>query len=1456
MKHKTSGRILSVLLTLVMIVGMIPASALPVFAAEEPETHVVTCVTPGVKLYEYEWWNDTVLGDVTTMTVSHGGFTPTFIVEIQRGYREAEGGLEVYYESSDQPLVKASRFEYNRTHFSVSGKVGSWVDSYNGILNATTIYVTGVEEDPAGDHLYGRWTDQGDGTHKISCVDDGCDVSMVRDHIWEEEGYETVKADCEHRQEVVYECITRDCQGELTVYGNYGHTMKYIEDVSAGCGNPGTVGHWFCTECGRGFADEAGTVEVAFADTVVPPAAHTEGCGHTGEESKFVYDEDYTYSSSYSGTRGLILGKVGEQYYAMGNVTNEDGSRNAVKVEMGANGIITANSLEAEFLTFNWDSTNGLMADGGYLAVDGGKVLCYAPERYKSGSFVPKSLSMMSSRSDGFGYMYSYNGIDHIDHYLIFDPENLKFVASDTHTDSIVLYREVCKHKSLKYTPATPATCTEQGSREFWYCEDDNCWNYYTDGNLEVPVDVSNEAVFFTIPATGHKFTDGNCEYCGMPRPVYKQVESLEQFEAMSKDAQYIIVVKDGEKAYAMAQPPINRYYDDNNSNEEFDIFEIDENANDIPDCIEGIDINENGIEDILEDWDYNEVPGERHDYYCIYFELADNYDTVHANDPNCVEVTMAGDGSVTLGDEGAAEFQLMESGVWGGQEYQPDVFEYENIKENERMRAAWIPNYWIGFSHLGYMAEGHLMLQNRVYDDGWAPGIIDHKNWKFGFNPDGTANIFNTWEDFYDDEALQLVKYTDADGNPRMTFFSVTEWLRTDSTIAQNATEFLPVYLYAFDYEKPHVCTWGPWIEDAEARTHTRTCTDTSCGLTETQPHNWDEGVVTKTATCEEEGTILYTCPDCSATREEVVPANEHQWGPWIYDNADSHVRFCDNCKFGAEYEDHEWADWTVTDETYHSKECSICHYAASGEHQWDTGVITKGPTDREEGETTYTCTVCGHTKTEIIPMIPHEHTWEDWRPENDEVHVRTCLDPLCGEREEVPHQWDSGEVIQAPSCGVPGQAHYTCTVCGYVDEFREIPALVHEWSEWSDAGNGKHQRTCANPFCIIGTESEEHTFVDGICTKCGAKYVEPVRISAPAVKGSNVESSGKIKLTWNKVDGAVKYQVYRALSRNGKYGIIKAVSDATSYVNENAEAGKRYYYYVVAVAQDGTKSEKSNIVDRTCDLARPAKVTLSNVEASGKVKVSWTAVAGAKEYKIYRANKSNGEFILQKTTAALTWTDGNSKAGNTYFYRVVAVHKTSSANSAPTARKSRLTDLPRPATVTLTNVASTGKIKVSWTKVNGAVKYQVYRATTKNGEYTPKRIVTGTSWTDTSVTAGKTYYYKVKAIHSNANANSALTSYRSRMADLKAPIVKITTSSGKPKVSWAAVTGAKEYKIYRATSKTGKCSPVKTTTAKYWKDTTAKKGKTYYYKVVAVHKNSSANSAYSNVVYKKCTR
>ena len=256
---------------------------------------------------------------------------------------------------------------------------------------------------------------------------------------------------------------------------------------------------------------------------------------------------------------------------------------------------------------------------------------------------------------------------------------------------------------------------------------------------------------------------------------------------------------------------------------------------------------------------------------------------------------------------------------------------------------------------------------------------------------------------------------------------------------------------------------------------------------------------------------------------------------------------------------------------------------------------------------------------------------------------------------------------------------------------------------------------------------------------------------IEAPVVTASNVAKTGKVKLTWNEVEGAVKYEVYRATTKDGEYKKMYT-TEGTSYSNTKATAGKYYYYYVVAVAEDGT-SAASEIVGRTCDLARP-EVTASNVAKTGKVRLTWNAVEGAVEYKIYRSTEENGEYKLMYTTTGTSYTNTKAEAGVTYYYKVVAVATKSAANSAA-ALVSRTCDLPQTKLTGKVNLV--GNPKLSWDKVEGAVSYKVYRAESENGTYKLMKTTTGTSYTNTNNVAGTTYYYYVVAVCENTWGNSA---------------------------------------------------------------------------------------------------
>ena len=350
-----------------------------------------------------------------------------------------------------------------------------------------------------------------------------------------------------------------------------------------------------------------------------------------------------------------------------------------------------------------------------------------------------------------------------------------------------------------------------------------------------------------------------------------------------------------------------------------------------------------------------------------------------------------------------------------------------------------------------------------------------------------------------------------------------------------------------------------------------------------------------------------------------------------------------------------------------------------------------------------------------------------------------------------------------------------------------------------------------------------------------------------APTVSVTNVSSTGKIKLSWKAVDGAEEYKVYRSTSKSGTYKRLTTTS-GTSLTNTSAKAGTQYYYYVVAVDGNGKESEKSNIVTRTCDLPRP-ELKISVVASTGKLKLSWGAIDGATEYELYRSTDGGKNYKLLKATTKTSLTHTGAVAGNKYYYKVKAIHSKSSANSAFSSAKYGTCDLPRPE-VKISVVASTGKLKLRWDAIEGAVKYEVYRSTDGGETYKLLKTTTGTSLTNTSVTAGNKYYYKVKAIHSNSNANSAYSSVKYGTCDLARPTATVKLNNkGKPVVSWGEVAGAEKYIMYIYDADGNQLSSHSTTNLQLT-HVGADKGVTYSYRVMAVHSNSAANSAKSTAV------
>jgi len=169
----------------------------------------------------------------------------------------------------------------------------------------------------------------------------------------------------------------------------------------------------------------------------------------------------------------------------------------------------------------------------------------------------------------------------------------------------------------------------------------------------------------------------------------------------------------------------------------------------------------------------------------------------------------------------------------------------------------------------------------------------------------------------------------------------------------------------------------------------------------------------------------------------------------------------------------------------------------------------------------------------------------------------------------------------------------------------------------------------------------------------------------------------------------------------------------------------------------------------------AVPTAVTAA--PGNAKVTLSWTASAGATSYNVYRGTTSYGQAATPVATGVTgtTYTNTGLTNGTMYYYRIAAFN--AGGNSAESSQVSATPVAPPPVPTGLTAVVGAGKVTLTWTASAGATSYNVYRGTTSFGQSaTPIAMgVVGTTYVNTGLTTGVTYYYRIAAF--NAGGNSA---------------------------------------------------------------------------------------------------
>ena len=234
---------------------------------------------------------------------------------------------------------------------------------------------------------------------------------------------------------------------------------------------------------------------------------------------------------------------------------------------------------------------------------------------------------------------------------------------------------------------------------------------------------------------------------------------------------------------------------------------------------------------------------------------------------------------------------------------------------------------------------------------------------------------------------------------------------------------------------------------------------------IAKTENHSWNAGKVTTKATCTEEGEKTFTCSICGDEKTEKVSATGHQ-----------HTEIRNKKEATCKEEGYSGDTWC--------KDCgkkilSGQAIAKTEDHSWNQGEITKEPTCKEKGEKTFTCSICGNTKTEKVSTTDHQH-----------MEIRNQKNPTCKEAgysgdtycadcgvkissgqtiaKTKNHNWDGGVITTEPTCTERGEKTFTCTICGNTNT-KNVNATGHSYGAYkvvkepTNKRKGLKSKTCS---------------------------------------------------------------------------------------------------------------------------------------------------------------------------------------------------------------------------------------------------------------------------------------------------------------------------------------------------------------------------------------------------------
>ncbi len=313
------------------------------------------------------------------------------------------------------------------------------------------------------------------------------------------------------------------------------------------------------------------------------------------------------------------------------------------------------------------------------------------------------------------------------------------------------------------------------------------------------------------------------------------------------------------------------------------------------------------------------------------------------------------------------------------------------------------------------------------------------------------------------------------------------------------------------------------------------------------------------------------------------------------------------------------------------------------------------------------------------------------------------------------------------------------------------------------------------------------------GQYTLSGTIVNDPYFIAAPTDLTA-ARGSGAVALSWtDNATTETNYLVQGSSDNGATWSTIATLAAGVgTYNDSNVVVGNQYAYRVIgtnAVEQ----SQASNVATIALSLDAPRILAATAISAS-QVQLTWTASIGGTGYRIQQSTDNGASWTTSGSVTPFTqsFTATALSPATAYMFRVIVT--STAGDSSPSVVMMALTFPGSPSSLTAAPVSSSA-MQLNWSAVAGAGGYRIERLINSNWLLVGTIVGQSTTYTDTDLSAGSAYQYRVRAFDASGQSDASNVAQMRTYLATPTGLSATGASNSQVNISWPAANGAAGY-------------------------------------------------------------